>query len=147
MWLAEVVLGIGSDKTTFRIYLGNQFYLDKRDLFAMERKRLVNLPFSQGLHVVHLVLTELVRHLLRGRACWQLAVRRPFLLAGFALTIKEEVLLVESLMSGKGKVTHPEELFSCRDTQLAENRTIVVCNLLPLREFVSRENSIPTHPF
>ena len=107
----------------------------------MERKCLVNLPFSQGLHVVHLVLTELVRHLLRGRACWQLAVRRPFLLAGFALTIKEEVLLVESLMSGKGKVTHPEELFSCRDTQLAENRTIVVCNLLPLREFVSRENS------
>ena len=72
----------------------------------MEGKCLVNLPFAHGLHVVHLVLAQLVRHLLRGRARWQLAVRRPFLLAGFALTREEEVLLVASLMSGKGK-SHP----------------------------------------
>ena len=72
----------------------------------MEGKCLVNLSFAHGLHVVHLVLAQLVRHLLRGRARWQLAVRRPFLLAGFALTREEEVLLVASLMSGKGK-SHP----------------------------------------
>ena len=64
--LAEVVLGMESDQITFLIYLGNLFYLYKSDFLAMEGKCLVNLPFSHGLHVVHLILAELVRHLLGG---------------------------------------------------------------------------------
>ena len=70
------------------------FHLDEGDLFAVEGKCLVDLPFPHGLHVVHLVLAELVRHLLGGGTGRQLAVRRPFLLAGFALTREEEVLLM-----------------------------------------------------
>ena len=66
----------------------------------MEGECLVDLPFPHGLHVVHLVLAELVRHLLGGGAGRQLAVRRPLFFAGFALTREEEVLLmVKSLTS------------------------------------------------
>ena len=60
----------------------------------MEGKCLVDLPFPHGLHVVHLVLAELVRHLLGGGAGRQLAVRWPLFFAGFALTREEEVLLM-----------------------------------------------------
>ena len=78
----------------------------------MEGKRLVNLSSLHGGHVVHLVLTELVRNLLRGRARRQLAVCWPFLLASLALTREKEVLLVNKFfLSRKGNMPHPEELF------------------------------------
>ena len=41
---------------------------------------------------------------------------------------------------GKG-LTHPEKLLSSRDAEFAEDRTIVVGYLLPLREFVTVEKS------